>query len=120
MPVSGWCVEFYTDARGHSPVLAFLDSLPGQERARVARVIALLREFGPLLGMPHARPVEGIWELRAGATRVFYFPHTGRRFTLLHGYLKHSQRTPERIIEIAKRRWTDCLERSDGRENRSV
>lgn len=97
--------------RGDSPVLGFLENLSQQERAKVARAIALLQEFGPRLGMPHCRPVENIWELRAGANRVFYFAHTGKRFILLHGYRKHGQKAPKQEIETAQRRWADYLER---------
>jgi phage-related protein len=107
----GWTVEFYTDARGNSPVVKFLASLPPQERAKIARVLNLLQEFGPLLGMPHARPVGDLWELRTGAGRLFYFAYTGRRFIILHGYRKQSQKTPKREIETAMRRWADFLER---------
>ncbi len=92
-------------------MVEFLSGLPVQERAKIARVIDLLQEFGPLLGMPHARPVGDLWELRAGAGRLFYFAYTGRRFILLHGYRKQGQKTPKREIELAQRRWADFLER---------
>jgi phage-related protein len=69
-------------------------------------------EFGVLLKLPHARPVEaGLWELRAGSTRVFYFAYVGRRFILLHGYRKRSQKAPKREIETALRRRADFLEK---------
>ena len=109
--MTDWEIEFYRDARGHSPITEFLDALEKTERARCARALALLREFGPLLGMPHARPVEGFWELRAGANRMFYFALVGRRFVILHAYRKKSQKTPRREIETARRRLTDYRER---------
>lgn len=108
---AGWTVEFYVDARGNSPVTAFMDGLPEQEQAKMARAIALLREFGTLLGMPHARHIErGLWELRAGAGRIFYFAHTGRRFILLHAYLKQRQVAPRQEVATARRRGTEFLE----------
>ncbi len=106
-----WSVELYTDARGRSPVQEFIDSLQATEKAAVIRAIHLLREFGVRLPMPHARNIErGLWELRADHSRLFYFAYVGRRFIILHGYRKHSQKTPQREIETAKRRWTDFLE----------
>jgi phage-related protein len=110
-----WQIEFYTDARGYSPALDFLQSLPKREQAELLRVIDLLQEFGVQLGMPHARPIAGLWELRGGAGRLFYVAHTGRRFIILHGYRKQSQAAPRREIETAQRRWTDFLEREGKR-----
>lgn len=110
----GWSVEYYTDARGRAPALEFIRSLQGAERAAVLRVIALLQEFGTALGSGYAKPVEGLWELRAGPSRVFYMAYTGRRFILLHGYRKKRQKAPHKEIETAKRRWADFLVQEQG------
>lgn len=107
---SAWRVEFYADTRRRCPALEFIQSLPKREQAEVLRVIDLLREFGLQLGMPHARLIAGLRELRAGAGRLFYVAHTGRRFIILHGYRKQSQAAPRREIETAQRRWADFLE----------
>jgi phage-related protein len=104
-----WNVEFYVDARGQSPAYEFLLSLPKKEQAEMLRVIDLLREFGVKLGMPHARPIAGMWELRAGAGRCFYVSHQRRRFIILHGYRKKTQAAPRKEIETAKRRWAEFL-----------
>lgn len=110
---SGWDVRFYIDARGRSPVRAFLDSLPVDVEASLFRAIDLLVIFGPLLRMPHARKVRGdIWELRAGQGRLFYFAHTGRQFIILHGYVKKSQRAPRQEIDTAVHRWQDFVSRA--------
>jgi len=105
-----WTVEFYTDVRGKSPTLEFINSLPKREQAKITRVLELLREFGPALGFPHARPIRGLWELRAGVGRLFYFVHTGRRFIILHGYRKQRQKAPRKEIEMAHRRKAIFLE----------
>ncbi|RIK38231.1 MAG: type II toxin-antitoxin system RelE/ParE family toxin [Chloroflexi bacterium] len=105
-----WQVEFYADSRGRCPALTFVQSLPKKEQAELLRVLELLQEFGLQLGMPHARPIAGLWELRAGPGRLFYVAHIGRRFIILHGYRKQSQAAPRREIETAHRRWADFLE----------
>ncbi len=62
-------------------------------------------------GLPHARPIDaGLWELRAGAARLFYFAYINRRFIMLHGYRKQSQKAPRQEIETARRRWAAFLE----------
>jgi len=108
-----WQVVFYQDRRGLQPVRDFLDSLSAGDRAKVRNALRLLSEFGVLLQMPHARPVsghKGLWELRAGAIRLFYFAHTGRRFVILHAFRKKSQKTPVREIAIAERRMAEIVE----------
>jgi len=108
-----WTLEFYSDARGKSPVQEFISELPGSERAKVYMGLRLLREFGAILGMPHARPLTGhkpLWELRAGAIRVLYFAREGRRFVLLHAFRKKSGETPRREIAAAERRMAAIME----------
>jgi phage-related protein len=108
---SVWSVEFYTDIHGRSPVQEFINDLSAREQAAVYRTIRLLHEFGVHLPMPHAKPIErGLWELRVDHSRLFYFAHIGRRFIILHGYRKHSQKAPQREIETAERRRADFLE----------
>lgn len=111
-----WAIEFYINAQGKSPVVEFLDTLPVAERARVRNALRLLREFGVLLQMPHARPVTGhpkLWELRAGAIRLFYLSQVGRRFVILHGFRKKSNRAPIREIAAAERRMAEVVEREE-------
>ena len=53
----------------------------------------------------------GLWELRAGAGRLFYAAHAGQRFIVLHGHRKKGRKAPRNEIETALRRWSDFLER---------
>lgn len=111
---SEWTIEFYTDARGNSAVAEFIGGLPARERAKVRNALRLLREFGVLLRMPHARPVSehrDLWELRPGAIRLFYFAHTGRRFIVLHAFRKKSRKAPRQEIATAERRMAEFRER---------
>jgi phage-related protein len=92
----------------------FLNALPAQERVKVRNALRLLREFGVLLQMPHARPVTGhvkLWEVRAGAIRLFYFAQVGRRFVILHGFRKKSNRALRQEIAVAERRMAEVVER---------
>jgi phage-related protein len=112
-PRPAWQIEFYATRKTRSPVADFINGLPEQERAKVRNVMRLLREFGALLGLPHSRPMSGrskLRELRAGDVRLFYFAHTGRRFIILHGFRKKSQKTPPAEIATAERRMKEFLE----------
>ena len=112
-----WEVLFYRDARGRAPVEQLIERLPSKLQARVLRSIDLLAEHGIGLKAPLAEKVTGepFWELRIqqerNIVRIFYFAATGRRMVLLHGFVKKSQRTPRREIEIARKRYEEYRSR---------
>jgi hypothetical protein len=60
----------------HPRVKAEIESWPDDLLADFARIVELLKEFGPNIGMPHSRPLgSGIFELspkgRGGIGRDF-------------------------------------------------
>ena len=102
--------------RGDRPVKDFVDNLPLEARGKVAAVIDVLKEFGTMLGMPHARKLMGteLWELRTGgknASRILYVAKMGRKFLLLHAFLKKTDKTPEKEIDLGLRRLMDYRSR---------
>jgi phage-related protein len=106
-----WSIRFYEDRRGISPVLNFIQKMPATDRAKVNNVLRLLEEFGTMLGMPHARQIEGrLWELRPGGNRLFYFLYMNNEFVILHGYRKKSMKAPQKEIDTACRRMEELLE----------
>ena len=77
--------------------------------ADYARLVELLLEFGPSLGMPHSRPMgHGLFELRPrgreGIGRALYCFAIGQRITVLHALIKKTATTPKADIAIARRR----------------
>ena len=99
-----WTIGYY-DARVEQSVL----KLPSGLLARYLRLADLLLEYGPDLGMPHTRALGGgLLELRVkgheGIARVFYCAVVRRRIVVLHSFIKKSQKTPRRELDIAKRR----------------
>lgn len=85
-------------------VETFLESLHEREIAKVIRTIELLEEFGNNLGLPHSRHMsDGLLELRIRTReiRVFYCFHKNQAI-LLHAFIKKSQRTPEKELNVAK------------------
>lgn len=114
-----WSVEYYRDLQGREQVADFLESLPYEARAKVFRTIDLLGRYGVLLKEPYTKQIRGkIRELRIrdnkGAIRVLYFTYTGRRFIFLHGFIKKTDKTPEREIEMAEKRMADFINRQRG------
>ncbi len=87
-------------------VEAFIASLEKPTIAKVLRTIDLLERFGRQLGMPHCKRVNrDLYELRIRGqqeVRIFYALR-GERAHLLHGFIKKSQRIPQREIDQAAR-----------------
>jgi phage-related protein len=83
--------------------------LPAGFVARFLRYAERMEIYGPNLGMPHTRPMgDGLFELRLkaaeGIARVFYCMLIGQRIVMLHQFIKKSEKTPRRELEIARRR----------------
>ena len=111
-----WNIEYYQSGAGKFPVEEFIDSLDAKSRARVARTLDLLEEFGISLGMPYARHLEKqLWELRVrhgrNRYRIIYFLYTGQTFILLHGFTKKTGPVPRADMEMAESRRVDYLSR---------
>jgi len=57
----------------------------------------------------YVKPLEGkLWEMhlhgRDGSARALYFAHVGRRLCVVRVFMKKTQKTPRREIELALRR----------------
>lgn len=97
-------IEYYSESVAEE-ILALPDSL-------AARYVVLTRRMaavGPNLGAPHTDAFgDGLFELRLkgqdGIARVFFCALVGRRVMVLHSFIKKTQKTPRREIEIARKR----------------
>jgi phage-related protein len=102
-----YTIEYYSDAV-QDEILALPDTL-------AARYVVLTRRIeavGPNLGAPHTDAFgDGLFELRLkgkeGIARVFFCTLIGRRVMMLHSFVKKSQKTPQREIEVARRRMNE-------------
>jgi phage-related protein len=68
--------------------------------------------YGPDLGIPHTRPMgDGLFELRLkaaeGIARVFYCTVVDRRIVFLHQFVKKSDKTPRKELEVARQRFKE-------------
>ncbi len=93
----------------HEGVLHVIESWPVDVLADYAHLIELLMEHGPDLRLPHSRALgEGLFELRprgrAGIGRAFYCFAVGKRIVILHAFIKKTRQTPERDLNVARRR----------------
>ena len=118
-----YTVMFYETADGRSELWDFLEELrmkaATNKDARIQHklitlYIQLLQENGTRLNENITKHLEdGIWELRPGNNRVFYFFFENDTFVLLHHFRKKSQKTPKREIEKAKNERADYIARKE-------
>lgn len=99
-----WRISFYS-AGLQKEIL----NLPAGLVARFLRYAERMEAYGPDLGMPHTRAMgQGLFELRLkaaeGISRVFYCTLVGRRIVMLHQFVKKSEKTPRRELDIARTR----------------
>ena len=109
-------VSFYEKEDGSKPVQEFLDSLDLKMRAKMIGTIEMLKKNGNQLRAPYSKPLDdGIMELRAivgtNTSRVLYFFVIGQRVVLTNGFIKKTQKTPKKEIELAKKYRENYLER---------
>jgi phage-related protein len=104
MPIR-WSIETLD-----ATVDAEIAALPGDLRARLARIGFLIEDMG-LEGLrePYVRHLQGpLWEIRLQGrdriARALYVTATGRRVVIVRAFIKKTQKTPRREIELALRR----------------
>lgn len=116
-------IEFYETEDGKCPIWDFLEALrlkaPTNKDARIQHkqaslYIELLQQNGTHMNAEITKRLDdGIWELRPGNNRVFYFFYQNDTYVLLHQFRKKSQKTPKREIEKAKAERNDYLRRKE-------
>ena len=97
-------ITYYSD-EVQEQILALPDTLAARYVVLSSRMVAV----GANLGPPHTDAMgDGLFELRLkgaeGIARVFFCTPIGRRIVMLHSFIKKSQKTPKREMDIAQSR----------------
>lgn len=103
-------VRFFESDAGKVPAREWLLSLSSEDRRAIGDDIRVA-ELGWPVGMPLCRSVtgrKGLWEIRTKLSggrnaRVFFCVHEGEMM-LLHGFIKKTQKTPAKEINVALKR----------------
>lgn len=100
-----WAVELLDDrVRGE------LEKLPFDVQARFLRIAELIQNYGlERVKGPHVKHLEGpLWEMRMkgkdGIARAIYVTANVRRVVVVRVFVKKTQKTPRREIDIALQR----------------
>lgn len=80
-------------------------------QAKYLRVTEMIEEFGPQLGEPFTKPIEGIkglFEIRVkaqeGIGRAFFCYVAKQEIMILHCIVKKTQKTPNKELKTASKR----------------
>ena len=101
-------VSFYVNANGKEPVRDWLKSLPAEDCRAIGTDLKTV-EYGWPIGMPTCRAIrDGLWEVRTSLrsnkiARVLFYAQGGH-LVLLHGFIKKTQTTPKKDIDLALER----------------
>ena len=103
MYMSRYEVEFYESENGDQPAKNFLLSIDKKMRAKMVMVISILQDNGQELREPYSKYLtDGIFELRAkfgsDIMRILYFFNIDRHVILTCGFIKKTQKTPQKEI----------------------
>jgi phage-related protein len=101
-------VFFFRLESGREPVREWLKTLELADRRSVGEDIKEAELSWPV-GMPLVRPMSGgLWEVRCSLrggriARILFCIEQGRMI-LLHGFVKKTQKTPQRDLDLALKR----------------
>jgi phage-related protein len=99
-----WIVEVLPIA------LSEIEALPEDMQARFRRIVEIIQTHGlESVREPLVKHLEGkLWEMRMsgrdGISRAIYLTAAGRRVVVLRAFVKKTERTPARELQIARRR----------------
>lgn len=101
-------VEYYEKSDGTYPAEEFILSQDIKMQTKLFRLLELLELKGNELREPYSKSLpDGIFEIRAiqgnNITRVLYFFVVGKKIILTNGFVKKTQKTPEKEIVLAKK-----------------
>ena len=101
-----WKVEILSDS-----VDKELDDLPADVRAKFIHICELIEECGhEQVGMPHVKHLDGpLWEMRMKSSRALYIKVPNERLIVVRVFMKKTQKTPRREIDLALKRAKNIL-----------
>lgn len=111
-------VDFYKEADGSKPLGTFIKSLDLKMKAKVVANLHLLEEYGNLAREPLSKELDdGIFEIRTiegnDIVRILYFFDKGRIIIATNGFVKKQTKTPQKDVDLAKKRRSDYFNRKE-------
>jgi phage-related protein len=92
-----------------------VNALPADMRAQLSRISLMIEEFGlERMREPHVKHLRGpLWEMRMrgrdGISRALYVAARGKRVVIVRAFVKKTQSTPGREIDLALKRAKEVI-----------
>ena len=109
-------VYFYKTSSGNEPVREWLKSLSKEDMKIIGFDIKTV-QYGYPIGMPLTRALQGtggLEEVRSnikdGIARVIFYVENNK-MVLLHGFIKKTQATPKKELDLAIKRFKELSKR---------
>ena len=104
-----WKITFY-NTKVESQTLSF----PPGILANFLHIAEMIEGLGPMLGKPYIGSLgSGLYEIRAkgkeGIGRSLYCTVTGKEIVILHSFIKKSQKTPKKELDLSRKRMKEVL-----------
>lgn len=106
-----WDVIFFNEK-----IMASLLKWPAGITAKFTHIVELIEKYGPQeVGMPFVKAIgAGLYEIRAkgkeGIGRAFFCMLIGKKVIILHCFIKKTQKTPSKDLDIAKKRFKEVCD----------
>lgn len=109
-------VYFYATDSGNEPVREWLKDLPKEDKKAIGFDIKTV-QYGYPIGMPLTRVLQGtdgLEEIRCklsnGIARIIFYVEDDT-MVLLHAFIKKTQKTPQKELDVAIKRYKDLSKR---------
>lgn len=102
-------VTYYNDQ-----VVDEIKSWPPKLKSKYFRTLDLIEDQGPQLGEPFTKALgHGLFEIRVkaqeGIGRAFFCYQVKAEIIILHAFIKKTQKTPKKELELAVKRLREIL-----------
>lgn len=103
-------IQYFISSRGDNPIKDFIDSLEYKQKNKVFHIFKLIIEYGINSVPQHIKKLSGtpLWEIRIlgkDNIRILYIIPRKETVLLLHGFIKKTQKTSPKEINIAIKRY---------------
>lgn len=108
--MNNWNIVYYISSTGENPVKEFLESLQFRQKSKVFGIFENIKKYGLDSVISHIKKLTGtpLWEIRVlgqDNIRVIYLVPKSNTVLVLHGFIKKTQKTPQRELILALKRY---------------
>jgi phage-related protein len=112
---TAWEVVLYSSKDGRDSVVKEIDNFGENDSTKVYKVVELLKTYGHSVLETHIKHINGkIWEIKIDRYRVLYFLYENQHYILIRAFMKKTQKTPQKEIKLAEKRYADYISRAEG------